>query len=116
MAPPVLGSFAIFILLLIYSGVLAFRCILPDRTHPAREHCTHFHPASISTCYPVTDGEKFIENYERLGTAGLRREVVAAILIDAHICSRKYAYVTRSIRAFALSTVFGLAFLLLSQF
>lgn len=116
LAPFVLGSFALFILLLIASGVLAFRCILPDRTHPARNLCTHFHPAGISTCYRLDEGGKFIERYEQLGTSGLRREVLAAILIDAHICNRKYYYVTQSIRVFALSSAFGLMFLLLSQF
>lgn len=117
LAPAVLGCFALWLILLIASGVMAFRCILPDgRNHPARETCTHFHPAGISGGYTLNDREKFIESYERLGANGLRREVLTAVLIDAGICSRKYGFVTRSIQMFALSAVFGFLFLLLSQF
>lgn len=117
LAPAVLGGFVAWLVLLIVSGIQAFRCILPDgRNHPAQDTCRHFHPAGISVGYRAVEQERFVESYERLGAHGLRREILAAILIDAHICSRKYHYVTRSIRTFALSVVFGFLFLLLAQF
>jgi hypothetical protein len=48
----------------------------------------------------LTDGEK-------IGNAGFKREILTAILIDSHLSSAKYTYVTRSIWSLAGSVVCG---------
>jgi hypothetical protein len=116
---PVLGCYAVWLVLLILSAVYAFGCIIPFRRrgkHPALEFCKHFHGAAIGSAYNLDEVQRFFENYTRAGHQGLLREVMAGILIDAHISNRKYTAVTTSIRLLFLSTVFGFLFLLLSQF
>jgi hypothetical protein len=116
---PVFGCYTVWLGLLILSAIYAFRCIIPFRRrgrHPALECCKHFHGAAIGSAYSLDDVERFFGNYREGGHQGLLREVMAGILIDAHISNRKYAAVTTSIRLLLLSAVFGFLFLLLSQF
>jgi hypothetical protein len=119
LAPLVLGCYALWLILLVVSAVYAFRCIVPYRKrgkHPALDFCQHFHSAAISTAYGPNDIERFFDSYRKLGHEKMLREVMAGLLIDAHISSNKYAHVTSSIRLLACSSVFGFLFLLLSQF
>ena len=59
---------------------------------------------------------QFVKDCEQIGMAGLKREVLAAVLIDAHLSDSKYGYVTRSIWCLAASVVFGFLYLLAIQF
>ena len=52
---------------------------------------------------------------EKIGSAGLKREILAAVLIDSHLSSAKYSYVTRYIQCLAVSVVFGLLYLVAIQ-
>ena len=78
--------------------------------------CDHFHSAAIASKYPIAEVEQFIKNYEALGPSGRKQEVLAALLIDAHIANAKYRRVTRSIRLLAVSTIFGVLYTLTIQF
>ncbi|MBY0228389.1 MAG: hypothetical protein K2W96_03820 [Gemmataceae bacterium] len=114
-----LACFFVWLALVVLSAVWAFRCIVPLREkgkHPALDYCKHFHGAAISVAYERGEVHRFAENHKRLGPDGLMQEVMAGILIDAHISSRKYAHVTASIKLFFASALFGFLFLLLSQF
>ena len=114
-----LACFFVWLVLVVLSAAWSFLCIVPLREkgkHPALDFCKHFHGAAISVAYERGDVSRFVENHKRLGPEGLREEVMAGILIDAHISSRKYSYVTTSIKLFFASAAFGFLFLLLSQF
>jgi hypothetical protein len=116
---PVLVCFALWLALLVLSAIWAFLCIVPYRRrgkHPALDFCKHFHGAAISASYTLDEVQRFYETYNRLGQDGLLREVMAGILIDAHISSRKYGYVATSINLLFASAIFGFLFLLLTQF
>jgi len=115
----VIGLFAVWLLLLLVSGICAFRCILPFRRkgkHPALGHSSHFHPAAICTAFKLDDVERFIAECESMGDGGLRKEVAACLLIDSHISGFKYSYVTTSIRFMGVSSLVALIYLVAIQF
>ncbi len=115
----VVGSFLLWLFLLVLSCISAFLCIRPLRRkgrHPALETCKHFHPAAISTAYTIDQVEDFQKQFAQLGADGFRKEVVSGVLIDAHISSAKYSRVGASIRLLAASSVFGFLYLFASQF
>ncbi len=115
----VLTLFVVWLVLTLISIVLAFRCILPYRrrgVHPSLQHCTHFHPAAISSHYGIDEHERFVADYERGGSDGFRREILAGLLIDSHISASKYTRVTASIRLFGWSVLVALGYLLAVQF
>lgn len=114
-----LACFGLWFGIVLLSTVYAFLCIVPYRVkgqHPALDHCKHFHAAAISVEYAPDQTRRFIETYKSLGPDGVLDEVLAGVLIDAHISSIKYNHVTLSIKLFFLSSAFGFLFLLLSQF
>ena len=95
--PVVLSLFALFTLFLLLAGVAAFRCITPFRRrgrHPALEHCSHFHPAAVAASYRIDQVKDFLRDCDEGGVAQFRREVIAALLFDAHISNVKYYRVT----------------------
>lgn len=111
--------FALWLLLTLLSGIWAFRCISPYRRngrHPALGKCSHFHPAAICTAFALEDTDRFINECESLGDAGLRKEVAACLLIDAHISGSKYRHVTRAIQLMGMSAFVALAYLIAIQF
>ncbi|MBS0202680.1 MAG: hypothetical protein JSS49_07250 [Planctomycetes bacterium] len=111
--------YALWVGVLVLSSVWAFRCILPFRRrgkHPALGRCAHFHPAAIHSEYTLDDVDRFISDCSRLGTAGLKNEVAAGLLIDSHISAAKYHRVTMSIRLMGLSALLALFYLLAIQF
>jgi hypothetical protein len=115
----VIVLFAVWLFLLLLSGILAFRCVLPFRRkgkHPALGHSSHFHPAAISTAFKLDDVERFIVECESMGDGGLRKEVAACLLIDSHISAAKYRYVTTSIRLMGFSSIIALIYLVAIQF
>jgi hypothetical protein len=104
---------------LVLSAIGAFLCILPLRgtgRHLVLTQTTHFHPAGVAEGYSLADLDRFAGDYEKIGMAGLKREVVAAILIDSHLSKAKYGYVARSIKCLAASVIFGVLYLLAIQF
>jgi hypothetical protein len=108
-----------WLVLLAASAIWSFLCILPIRgagRKLAFEKTSHFHPAAVAQWYPLDQYERFVGDCERIGMDGLRREVLAAILIDAHLSSAKYGYVARSIWCLAASVAFGFLYLLAIQF
>lgn len=105
--------------ILVLSSFWAFRCILPFRRkgkHPALGRCQHFHPAAIHFAYQLDDVDRFIKDCSELGTASLKNEVAAGLLIDSHISAAKYHRVTTSIRLMGLSALIALCYLLAIQF
>lgn len=114
-----MGLFVAWLVLLLVSSVLAFRCILPYTrrgSHPSLDHCKHFHPAAIATSYKIDETQRFVRETEQLGQTGFTHEVMAGLLLDSHISSVKYRNVTRSIKLLAVSALFGFAYLIVSQF
>jgi hypothetical protein len=108
-----------WLLLLTLSAVHAFLCILPLRGTGRQlvlDRTTHFHPAAVAEKYALAEPDRFIDDCEKIGTAGLKREILAAVLIDSHLSSAKYRYVTRSIWCLAVSVAFGLLYLVAIQF
>lgn len=108
-----------WLLFLALSAACSFLCILPLRgtgRQLALDRTTHFHPAAVAQKYPLAEPDRCIADCERIGSAGLKREILAAVLIDSHLSSSKYGYVTRSIRLLAVSVVFGLLYLVAVQF
>jgi len=104
---------------LVLSSIWAFRCILPFRRkgkHPAMGRCQHFHPAAIHSAYKLDDVDLFIRDCSKLGTASLKNEIAAGLLIDSHISAAKYQRVTTSIRLMGLSALIALFYLLAIQF
>jgi hypothetical protein len=117
--PGVLACFGLWLGVLLLSAFYAFRCIVPFRQkgmHPALDFCKHFHSAAISVAYGADEQERFFETYRRLGHDKMLREVMSGLLIDAHISSSKYAFVTAAVKLLAVSSFFGFLFLFLSQF
>ncbi len=111
--------FSIWVTLTLLSGIFAFRCISPYRRkgrHPALGNASHFHPAAICAAFKLDDSEKFIDECERMGDHGLRKEVAACLLIDSHISGAKYTHVSRSIFLMGLSGLAALAYLIAIQF
>lgn len=105
--------------LLVLSAISAFLCILPIRGNArilALQHTQHFHPAAVSRAYGLDEVDRFVRDYEGIGMDGLKREVMTAILIDAHLSSMKYGHVTRSIWLLGGSIVLGFLYLLAIQF
>jgi hypothetical protein len=104
---------------LVLSAVYSFLCILPLRG-PGRQlvlaKTTHFHPAGVAENYPLADFDRFAGDCEKIGMEGLKREVLAAVLIDSHLSNAKYRYVTRSIWCLAASVALGFFYLLAIQF
>lgn len=117
--PIVLTCFGLWLGLLLFSSLYAFRCIVPYRQggkHPALEHCKHFHSAAISVAYRADEQDRFFETYQQMGHDKMLREVMTGLLIDAHISSSKYVFVMKAIKLLAVSSFFGFLFLFLSQF
>lgn len=115
----VCGLFAVWLLLILLSGIWAFSCILPFRNkgkHPALGHCSHFHPAAIGAAYTLEQADTFKNDCEAMGDEGLRREVAACLLIDSHISSVKYGRVSTSIRLMGASAIVSLLYLIAIQF
>jgi hypothetical protein len=111
--------YVLWIGVLVLSSIWAFRCILPFRRkgrHPALGRCAHFHPAAIESAYKLDDVDRFISDCSQLGTAGLKNEVAAGLLIDSHISAAKYHRVTMSIRLMGVSALLALFYLLATQF
>lgn len=111
--------FCCWLMTMIWSCVLSFRCILPFRRrgqHPAVGHADHFHPAAISEAYTIDQTEQFADELDRIGMLGLKREIASCMLLDSHISSHKYANVTHGIRMLAFSAILGLLYLLAIQF
>lgn len=115
----VLGFFAAWLILLVLSGIWAFRCILPfsrKGRHPSLGECTHFHPAAVAAHYSMDDLDRFAADCDAIGMQGLKREVQAAVLIDSHISRNKYRRVTTAIRFLAWSALFGFLYIASIQF
>jgi hypothetical protein len=108
-----------WLVLLVGSAVYSFLCILPLRG-TGREmvlaKTSHFHPAAVAGHYPLREFDRFADDCDRIGMAGLKREVLAAVLIDSHLSNAKYRYVTNSIWCLAASVAFGFFYLLAIQF
>lgn len=115
----VTGFFILYVTTFIWSAIQAFLCINPITErgrHPAMDHCPHFHPAAISYKYTADQAEAFVQECEKLGADGLRKEIQIGILLDSHVSARKYTRVSRSLRMFAISSAFGFIYFLISQF
>lgn len=115
----VISLFVIWMLLLVVSAANSFMCILPLRgigRGLVLSQAAHFHPASVSQQYPLVEIDRFVKDCDTVGMAGLKREIMAAILIDSHLSSAKYRYVSRSISLLAASVVFGFLYLVAIQF
>lgn len=115
----VVALYVLWVGVLVFSSIWAFRCILPFRRggrHPALGRCSHFHPAAIESAYKLDDVDRFIKDCSQLGTVGLKNEVAAGLLIDSHISAAKYHRVTTSIRLMGLSAFLALCYLLAIQF
>jgi len=82
----------------------------------ALSQTTHFHPAAVAQKFPLSDLQRFVDESIRLGTVGLKREVLATMLIDSHLSNAKYRNVTRSIWCLAGSVIFAFFYLLAIQF
>lgn len=115
----VVALFLAWLLALMISAIYAFRCILPLRGTGrllALSQATHFHPAAVSEKYPLSELDRFVNDCETIGMTGLKREVMAGILIDSHLSNMKYRFVARSIQLLAISVVFGFLYLVAIQF
>lgn len=113
------GLFGAWLLFTVCSAIWAFLCVQPFRrkgVHPALGKCSHFHAAAIAAAYSIDETDKYIRDCEELGMDGLKKEVIAGLLIDAHISDRKYSRVSRAIRLLAISALFGLLYTLVIQF
>ncbi len=101
------------------SAMYSFLCILPFRGRGrelALSKTAHFHPAAVAENYPLGDFDRFAGDCEKIGMAGLKREVLAAVLLDSHLSNAKYRYVTRSVWCLAGSVVFAFCYLVAIQF
>jgi hypothetical protein len=111
--------FVLWLLFQVGSGLYAFLCITPFRRrgrHPIIDHSPHFHPAGISHHYRLEEYDRFVKEFEQVGPHDFKREVMIAILIDAHISHHKYVLVSRSIRLLAVSVVLAFLYFLAIQF
>jgi len=118
-AYPVAGLFGLWLVATGLSSIWAFSCINPIKRrghHPSLDHCDHFHPAAISAKYSIDETKKFLDDCADLGMSGFKREVIAGMLVDAHISSIKYKRVTTSIRLLGVSAVLGVLYALAIQF
>jgi hypothetical protein len=117
--PVVVMLFLAWLLTLVASASYSFLCILPFRglgRQMALAQTTHFHPAAIAQKFPLGELDRFVAECQQIGMTGLKREVIAALLIDAHLSNAKYRYVTRSVVCLAVSVVFGFGYLIAIQF
>jgi hypothetical protein len=115
----VLVLFLGWLLFLILSAASAFLCILPLRGTSRQltlTHATHFHPAAVAQKYSLSELDRFLADCDKIGPAGLQREILAAVLIDSHLSNAKYRYVTRCIWCLAISVGFACLYLLAIQF
>ena len=115
----VIASMAVFGVCAIGSSVAAFRCILPARRggrHPAIDACRNFHPAAISQHYQLDEVERFRNDFATSGGAGFQRQVLAGLLIDAHISASKYQHLSSAIRTLGVAALAGFLYLALTQF
>jgi hypothetical protein len=113
-----ISLFCIYLLFLLASGIFAFLCINPLRQkgkHPSLDHCTHFHPAAIANAFTSGEVQRFVGDCRKIGTAGLQREVQAAILLDSHISAAKYNKVSKSLFHFAISVAAGFIYFVAAQ-
>ena len=111
--------FGLYTLCFAGSSLFAFLCINPIRKrgqHPSLGHCDHFHPAAISAKYKDDQVEEFVRDCDKRDAKEVRHEIQAALLLDAHISSRKYIRVLNSIKFFTASVVFGFLYFLVIQF
>lgn len=112
--------FAAWVLFTVWSSVQAFRCIRPFRNrknaHPAEDLCKRFHAVAITKHYRSDEAERFQNEFQQLGVEGFQKEVLAGLLIDAHISSAKYTRVTKAIGLLGFAVIPGFAYLVLSQF
>jgi hypothetical protein len=114
----VIVFFAGWLITLSVSAIYAFLCILPFRglgRKIALAQTAHFHPAAVATKFKLDDWSKYVADCEKLSTVGLKREVLVALLIDAHLSNAKYHYVTRAIQWLAGSVLCALVYLLTIQ-
>jgi hypothetical protein len=108
-----------WLILLVASAYFSFLCILPLRgtgRHLVLVNTAHFHPAAVAQKYALVNLDLFVEDCEKIGIAGLKREVLAAVLIDSHLSNAKYGCVSRSIWCLAYSVIFGVLYFLAIQF
>jgi hypothetical protein len=115
----VIGLFLVWMVLMILSGICSFLCVLPFRgqgRQMALSNTTHFHPAAVARSYSLADLKRFLADAEQIGTAGLKAEILTAILIDSHLSTEKYGYVARSIWFLAYSIALAFLYLLAIQF
>jgi hypothetical protein len=111
----VVSLFILWLLLQALAGLSAFACITPFRRrgrHPVIDHSKHFHPASIAQHYTLDEYDRFAADCDKMGLEGFKREIMVAILIDAHISNNKYGHVSRAIRLLGISLIFALAYFL----
>lgn len=112
-------AFALWLFLLVCSGISAFLCILPVRIknlHPSIGHCANFHPSAITAKYAIDEQKQFVADCTAGSGADFEQQVLAAILFDSHISSIKYRRVSASIKCFALSVLAGFVYLFVTQF
>jgi hypothetical protein len=115
----VIVLFILWLFVQALSGLYAFACITPFRRrgrHPIIDHSRHFHPAGIAHHYRLEEHERFVEDFNKVGQEGFKREIMTAILIDAHVSNAKYFNVSRSIRLLGISTILALLYFLAIQF
>ena len=115
----IVSLFVLYVVFFLLSGIYAFLCINPFREqgrHPALDHCDHFHPAAIASKYRRSDFDEFMKNCKSNGQSALLDEVLAALLLDSHISTKKYDYVKMSLKLFATSVFFGFVYFLVLQF
>ncbi len=111
--------FLTWLVFLVLSAASSFLCILPIRGTARRlalTHSPHFHPAAVTQSFPLLDVDRFVKDCERLGAEGMKREIMAAILVDSHLSSAKYAHVTRAVWLLGGNILFGCLYLLAIQF
>src|SRR6185312_3673617 len=100
--------FVLWLFVQALSGLCAFACITPFRRrgrHPVIDHSRHFHPAGVAHHYRLEEYDRFVADFDKLGQNGFKREIMIAILIDAHVSNNKYTYVSKSIRLLGISTI-----------
>jgi hypothetical protein len=111
--------FVVWLVFLVLSAASAFLCILPIRGTARRlalTHAPHFHPAAVTQSFPLVDVDRFVKDCERLGADGMKREIMASILVDSHLSNTKYAHVTRAVWLLGGNILFACLYLLAIQF
>jgi Family of unknown function (DUF5706) len=110
--------FGLWALVAVGSSVSAFRCIVPFRPrgrHPTTAGAPHFHSASTARQFAIDAEDEFVRSYERLDPAGIRREILVALLIDAHVAEAKYRWVRRAVQLLGVVAVTGFGYLAVLQ-